>query len=753
MDKIILSKEQEKAVSYNQANAFAIKGIAGSGKTTVGLHRISFLSKKCLDNEKIMVVTFHKILVNYLEYLSHKDTSQNAEIEFTKNTFDKYNFVSIDSLIYKKYLQFKNNNKEHRHYQNLPRTISRDKELDALFDKALHAVKVTYPNLLSNDKKDFLKEEVNYINNCGINSLKEYQIFTRSGRNRTTESRTKLQKKSEFREAIFQLRRKYNNLLISSGLMDFPVMRLLALKQVSEYSPQQYKHIIIDECQDMDHTQFDFLKHFLDPKPGSSATFLYDNTQSIYKSSWLGNGHSFNSLGIDIKGRSKILKHNFRTTYEIQEAAQSLIVGNEYITQEIEPVLINRSGTKPFWANCNSFDHQVDYIFDVIKTHAENFKLSDIIVTARTWKQVSALNSVLQQRGINCGILKAGDESLNKDQVRIMTVHSSKGLESEVVIMADLNEDVFPWKVKGTSDIVRDIKLMYVGMTRASKHLYLTSYGKPSVFFDSIDHNTLKIIDFNNFESFQPISDQVIKSKMSGLIDRIMEVMVALPNLTSGAESRTDFKDKVNITIQKQHQLVIIHQELIDLKEKVPANTTTHDLYQNLWEQSEKQADKVMNTLFNFINAPVDFKECFDDIKAEYYNFCQNSIQAITTVEYEIKKMEITNDKSEKDWGAYLTTYSKAIEFELKNIIRKNKLETKEKKTGALTLFEMLAIFEEKGMPFSLIGEKLNHVNFRKKRNEGTHYKIMSHDELMPIQQELMKKNGVFDNINEILEN
>src|SRR5690554_5152414 len=181
MGEIVLSKEQEKAINYSKAGAYAIKGIAGSGKTTVGLHRIPFLASKCVSGEKILVVTFHKILVNYLEHLIEKENSKSTEHIFHAGY--ACDFRSIDSLVYGMYQKFRKQNSEHKHYQRLPENISNDRKLKEVFNRALDSISAKYPNLKSYNKDEFLKDEVDYINNCGISTVKEYQVFTRSGRN------------------------------------------------------------------------------------------------------------------------------------------------------------------------------------------------------------------------------------------------------------------------------------------------------------------------------------------------------------------------------------------------------------------------------------------------------------------------------------------------------------------------------------------------------------------------------------------
>lgn len=751
MEPIILSDEQIKAINYDQPGAYAIKGIAGSGKTTVGLHRIPFLLNKCNNGEAILVVTYHKVLVNYLKHLSEKNQLNGID-------GNKYDIVNIDSLISEKYRDYRKNNIHNSCYKKLPERISTKKELDEIFLEALEQIRMSNPNLeiLKKSNFDFLREEVDYINQCRINTLKEYQVFTRNGRTQFTDNRRNLKKKSREREAIFHLRRSYNNKLIERGLLDFPVMRLLALREVITYPPKKYTHLIIDECQDMDRTRMDFIKHFINDKPTASATFLYDNTQSIYNASWLGNGHGFNTLGIDIKGKSKLLKKNYRTTLEIQEAAQSLLQGNQLIKQEIEPILINRSGTNPFWAHCDSFDHQVEYIRDVIKTHNANFELKDIIVAVRTRAERDILSVALKQKEIQCGVLSSDNDSLAFNQVRVMTLHSSKGLESEVVIIANLNAGSMPLSTDSNTKLAQELKLLYVGMTRASKHLYLTSFGNPSVFLSTIAPSTITKIDFDTYKGYQKVIDPKIKNDISLLFSRLENTLKNYPTFRQNIENKEDYISRSNEMMIKQHELYNIHIELEQLKEKVPANTSTHDLFMNLWKISEKKLLQAQEEQRKFIHNPIDFKEIQTNLKERFYNFKDESIHSIATIEYHLRMAKLNDESDLKDWGPFFTCYSKAIEIELKRVFDKYKFKAYKFSSGnkkvSFSLKDMLDELANKEFPFNHIDEMLTSVNFRNQRNKGTHNHILKHEEILPIQEMMMLNDGILYHFNKLLD-
>jgi len=753
MDLIKLSTEQEKAVNYSYPGPYAIRGIAGSGKTTVGLHRIPFLLNNCRSEDKILVVTYQKVLVNYIKHLLEKDHFDQKGLN-ADDLFEQGLITSIDSLVYSKYLLFKNRNANHATYRLLPERVTDKSKLNGIFEREFEKLKVYYPEL-SNYSLGFLRDEVDYINGCKLITHKEYQVFTRLGRNKFDEEKHNLSKKSRIREAIFRLRKNYNHAMIKEGMIDWPVMRWIALLEVENNPPRNYTHLIVDECQDLDRVRLDFLKHFLNDKPTASATFLYDNTQSIYLESWLGNGQSFSSLGIDIKGRSKILKKNYRTTYEIQEAAQSLLKGSTYVSQDIEPTLINRSGTKPVWGACKSFEHQVDFICDVIKTHSEHFELKDIIVAVRTTNEVDHLYDALIEKGINCGKLSARDNSFKYNQVRVMTIHSSKGLESEVVIIANLNYGIFPRANQSAQETAKELKLLYVGMTRASKHLYLTSVCQPSEFLELVDPGTIDKIDFETYEKYEPVKDIEVRERIKGLVDDLMQILKGIPQETPIIQSKDDYDAALDEMMTINHQLRVVRAEIDELKVDVPANSILHEQYMNLLKVAEKKSEEAAKRLRALINTPLDFRDQVNFIKERFYRFTEEANYTLATIEYNFLDSKIRGHSDQKDWGPILTAYSKALEIELKRIFINNRFKyiTKgiQKQNKDLTLSEMEIVLKSKEFPYSYIWEMLHEIKFRELRNDATHSKVIQYETIPSIRDKFMKNEGVFDKINELL--
>jgi DNA helicase-2/ATP-dependent DNA helicase PcrA len=111
-------------------------------------------------------------------------------------------------------------------------------------------------------------------------------------------------------------------------------------------------------------------------------------------------------------------------------------------------------------------------------------------------------------------------EETNLAKVSIMTVHSAKGLEFKVVVIAGLEEKMFPIIRESENDMEEERRLFYVAVTRAKKRLYLTYaqdrmiYGryesrKKSRFIDELPQNlvnsNIKNIDAKSSKTFEPV--------------------------------------------------------------------------------------------------------------------------------------------------------------------------------------------------------------------------------------------------------
>jgi len=502
MNKIELTKEQINISNIPKKGILVVKGTAGSGKTTVGISRLKFIYNRImLDNDSVAFLTYNKTLISYVDYLISKDDnnlSDDGEGQFTIEHIIKENIdrsiTTVSQVMIDYYFEYL---KIHNLYLQ---DVSEDEKLYYLRKGILeieNEVQRKNISIFSRDNYMFLMEEIDWIRTCRIASEKDYQVIDRKGRIKTGgSSKRRLPKKSEVRQVIFRLTNKYIKLLWYDKKVDFIMKEMLALKQIQTTPIKRYEHIIVDEAQDLTKLQFDFLKHLIIESSNSTATFLYDDAQSIYPNSWLGPKRTFKSLGIKIdSSNSKKLKKNYRTTFEIQEAAFSMSE-SEALEKDFE--LIRRSNIKPVHYRATTIDEHNKYIISLVNSKIKTFGKKDIAITSRTKLGLKAMKKLLDDNGIDNEIVVKGRTNFEEQKVRLYTMHSIKGLESDIVIMAHMNEGFFPLKkaIESENGISFERKLMYVSMTRARYQLYMVSSTQHYTrFIDDIDYSLLDIQD------------------------------------------------------------------------------------------------------------------------------------------------------------------------------------------------------------------------------------------------------------------
>lgn len=525
-----LNVEQKRIIEAKPNGHVLVKGVAGSGKTTVAVHRIPLLlNNYCYGkDDKILMVTFNKSLTKYVEYIYNNIKKERESEQLTlinQDNSDKLEIKTIDSLMFR---YFKSN----KNYNNI--TIGTEQELNNIILESIVQVSKIYPKvkILSPSNLSFIKEEIKWIKSCNYNELEVYQNIDRIGRisRKSTDGPQKLRKNSEARDSIFRVLELYNNKLKVINKIDFQDMALIALETAKKKKILKYTHILIDESQDLTKVQLEFIRELYNEKSYSSITFVTDVAQSIYPQAWLTKNRSFSSIGFDMKGKSTSLSKNYRTTTQIAQAAFSLIEGDEEIIGDdnfVKPSLIDKQGLYPV---CRTFKNKKDEASFIATTINEEllieYSLKDIAIIARKKEQLIEIRGYLEKFNIPSTIFEPKDNfDFNDNSVKLLTMHSIKGLEFKVVMIIGLNNRVIPLNSVANEfedeEVIesRDRKLFYVGMTRATEVLFITSDGRPSKFMGDINFKYLRLTTNSNFRRVNRIDIDKYYFK-----DRILDV-------------------------------------------------------------------------------------------------------------------------------------------------------------------------------------------------------------------------------------
>jgi superfamily I DNA/RNA helicase len=247
----------------------------------------------------------------------------------------------------------------------------------------------------------------------------------------------------------------------------------------------QYGAVLIDEGHDFEPDWFKLVTQMIDPT-SNSLLLLYDDAQSIYGKKRPIN-FSFKSVGIQAQGRTTILRVNYRNTNEILDCAYSFakevlapIDADEDSVPLVKPEMAGRHGATPKVVRLGSLKAEAKYIAEQLSSlHAQSTPWNQMAILYKAGFIAAEITHALDEMKVPYDWLSDRDSkrfNSLRDSVKIMTLHSSKGLEFPVVAIAGLG--FMPYKEEEAAD---DARLLYVAMTRATEHLMMTA-NRNSVF-------------------------------------------------------------------------------------------------------------------------------------------------------------------------------------------------------------------------------------------------------------------------------
>ena len=248
----------------------------------------------------------------------------------------------------------------------------------------------------------------------------------------------------------------------------------------------QYMALLIDEAHDFEDAWLRIAGRMVSPTT-NSLLVLYDDAQSIYQSQ--RRKFNFASVGIDARGRTSVLKLNYRNTAEVLalavHCAHSLLrgAGESHEDDEmalVRPTSAGRRGVLPVLIEARHERDEAELLAERISAaHAEGAVLEDIAVLCRARPLILVIERALAQRqlpvqSMNAQAFRRFDWS--RPGVKLLTLHSAKGLEFGHVFVAGLQ--AMPMKGEPLDDAMR---LLYVAMTRATHALVLSAHGNSPI--------------------------------------------------------------------------------------------------------------------------------------------------------------------------------------------------------------------------------------------------------------------------------
>jgi superfamily I DNA/RNA helicase len=468
--RVFLHPSQRKLVDRDWKGAVRVLGGAGTGKTVVAMHRAKWLVQNRFTNpnDRILFTTFTRNLAVDIE----ANLKSICSIEHMR----RIRVVNLDAWV-----------AEFLRQQGVETRIVYNDETEDLWRQAYTLATVELGLPLS-----FYQEEwQDVVLDQGCQTLRDYLVARRTGRG------TRLSRQQ--RQAIWAVFEEYRNLLREKGLREPEDAMRDAAQIITAQGTASlpFKAVIVDEAQDMSEAAFSLLRAIVGDATHNDMFIVGDPHQRIY-----GKVVTLNRCGIDIRGRSRKLRLNYRTTDEIRKWATQVLEGMSVddLDGGADSLKDYRSlmhGDEPEIKGFTRFEDELIYLKQLllsIQTTEQTF--SGICLVFRTKKLMEQYETALKSMEFPVKrIHRNQPDNLLEEGVRISTMHRVKGLQFNYVLLPSLNADILPLKT-GLEHCADDASqarfidgercLLHVAATRAKKQVLITYCSQPSQLLPSV---------------------------------------------------------------------------------------------------------------------------------------------------------------------------------------------------------------------------------------------------------------------------
>lgn len=457
---VFLHPEQRQWVERDYAGPARVSGSAGTGKTIVALHRAAHQVRTNPD-ARVLLTTFSDTLANALQTKLRRLLSSEPRLA---ERIDVYSLNAVGLRLYGSLV-------------GPAKIAGQDKVRELLRDAAI-AVDGHKFGL------HFLFTEWDQVVDAWqLANWEAYRDVARLGR------KTRLPEAQ--RTVLWSIFERVRTELKKRDLITCAEMFTSLAAAIAKNKNPAYDFAVVDEAQDISVAHLRFFAALGGDRP-NSLFFAGDLGQRIFQQPF-----SWKTLGVDIRGRSRTLRVNYRTSHQIRTQADRLlgpvvtdVDGNNETRSDTISVF---NGPLP---TIRSFPNEDEEIKAVGHWIAEQTK-SGVVphefgVFVRSEAQLDRARAAVEEAGIAFKVLDDHVET-SSGHVSICTMHLAKGLEFRAVVVMACDDEVIPLQerietVGDDADLqeVYDTErhLLYVACTRARDHFLVTGVAPTSEFLD-----------------------------------------------------------------------------------------------------------------------------------------------------------------------------------------------------------------------------------------------------------------------------
>ena len=487
--QLFLHPQQRALVDRRTNGPMRISGGAGTGKTVVTVHRAAALAERDAEAGEVRI-----LLTTYTRNLADDLRRQVAQLAptlpFAERIGEPGLLVSGLDRIARAVLQRAGDSIAQTAERVIGRPRTRVLTLPDSKSNPWYEALALMGNELPEGLRsaDFLESEYELIVlPQRITTLRQYLRVRRPGRG-VALARDK-------RAAVWRAIESYRDRSAALDVVSFSEQLALAAAwldaEAARGAPRPFRHVLVDEAQDLTPAHLQLLRALVDSGP-DDLFLAEDSHQRIY-----GRKITLSHYGIHVRGRSRRLTRNYRTTHQNLDLAFGILDPGAYEDMEgraeehryVSP----RSGPEPLLIHASDRDQEIkeagallDLWLEEDRDAGEEGAPETIAVLVRDRYQRDAVVTGLAQQGIE--VRPVDREAVGRGRPVVMTMHRAKGLEFRKVLLFDVSEDSIPRSLRDqryseadrTDALLRERSLLYVAATRARDQLAISWSGRKS---------------------------------------------------------------------------------------------------------------------------------------------------------------------------------------------------------------------------------------------------------------------------------
>lgn len=456
---IFLHPNQRELVTKPFNGPARVAGSAGTGKTVVALHRAAHLAREN-PQAQLLLTTFSDTLAGALRMKLARLLEGEGDVS------SRIDVEAIDEVGMRVYREAFGEPQiaDAGTVAELLRTATAENKFSELFIES---------------------EWSDVVDQWQLDSWAAYRDVARLGR--------KTGLREEQRAGLWEIFKKVRAGLAERGLVTMPQIFARCAEAIAAGSVSPFTFAVVDEAQDISVPQLRFLAAAAGSRP-DGLFFAGDLGQRIFQTPF-----SWKSLGVDVRGRSKTLRVNYRTSHEIRRYADRLLPPE---LSDVDGNPESRCGTVSVFSGAAPAVAMVDYVeAEVLQVAgwlkeltAQGLAPGEMGVFVRSERELGRARGAVTAAGLESVVLDgSGGEPDGRVAVGIMEL--AKGLEFRAVAVAACDDGVIPSQDRideiGDYADLDDVweterQLLYVACTRARDHLLVTGVTPGSEFLEDL---------------------------------------------------------------------------------------------------------------------------------------------------------------------------------------------------------------------------------------------------------------------------